>query len=147
MFFKFQDSFSTRLSCAFCFAPRENYFVCMWLILPNPDYVLGGPISVEAGGPRSQGLGGLPGSMLVGELITEKASAPEHRGSPRAWEREGEPWGRGLCPAQGVCRCRSSQRWRPGRWRGHPPGGTPQGAQLVPDTDPAPPRLQGGPCY
>ena len=43
-FLKFYDSFSTRLSCAFSFAPRENYFVCMRLILPNPDYVLAGPI-------------------------------------------------------------------------------------------------------
>ena len=75
---------------------------------------------MEAGGPRSLvgGLSGkgtlphwleagktlLPGSMPEGELITEKASAPEHRARLRAWEREGEPWGRGLSPAPGGLR-------------------------------------------
>ena len=81
----------------------------------------------------------LPGSMPEGELITEKASAPEHRARLRAWEREGEPWGRGLCPAPGVCGCCSPQRWRPGHSRGHPPGGPPQCAQPSPNTDPSPP--------
>ena len=76
---------------------------------------------MEAGGPRSRvgGLSGkgtlphwleagktlLPGRVwkdpAEGELITEKASAPEHRARLRAWEQEGEPWGGGSAQCRG----------------------------------------------
>ena len=56
---------------------------------------------MEAGGPRSQGLGGLPGSMPEGELITEKTSAPEHRARQRAWERRVSPGGQGSARLRG----------------------------------------------